>query len=56
MEAKQADTLAFRRFWERMLMRGVFIPPSQFETNFLSVAHGDAEMAHLEAAYQACLS
>jgi glutamate-1-semialdehyde 2,1-aminomutase len=56
VEAKQADTVAFRRFWERMLQHGVFVPPSQFETNFLSVAHGDPEMATLGEAYAACLS
>lgn len=56
VEAKQSDTVAFRRFWERMLMQGIFLPPSQFETNFLSVVHGDDEMALLEAAYHTCLS
>lgn len=55
-EAKQSDTVAFRRFWERMLMQGVFLPPSQFETNFLSTAHGEDEMTKLEAAYRTCLS
>ena len=56
VEAKQADTVAFRRFWERMLQHGVFVPPSQFETNFLSVAHGETEMAKLGEAYASCLS
>lgn len=56
VEAKQADTIAFRRFWERMLQHGVFVPPSQFETNFLSVAHGEEEMAKLGEAYASCLS
>jgi glutamate-1-semialdehyde 2,1-aminomutase len=56
VEAKQADTVAFRRFWERMLQHGVFVPPSQFETNFLSAAHGETEMAKLAEAYAACLS
>jgi glutamate-1-semialdehyde 2,1-aminomutase len=55
-EAKESDTVRFRRFWERMLMHGIFLPPSQFETNFLSVAHGEAELASLEAAYHTCLS
>lgn len=56
VEAKQSDTVAFRRFWERMIQHGVFVPPSQFETNFLSVAHGPIEMAKLGEAYAACLS
>ena len=56
VEAKQSDTVAFRRFWERMIQHGVFVPPSQFETNFLSVAHGPVEVAKLGEAYAACLS
>lgn len=56
VEAKQSDTIAFRRFWERMIQHGVFVPPSQFETNFLSVAHGPVEVAKLGEAYAACLS
>ena len=38
-EAKESDTAAFRKFWEASLKSGVFLPPSQFETNFLSFAH-----------------
>ncbi|MEN6396140.1 MAG: glutamate-1-semialdehyde 2,1-aminomutase [Methanoregula sp.] len=38
-EVKECDTAAFTRFWQKMLARGVFLPPSQFETNFLSAAH-----------------
>ncbi|NLX49256.1 MAG: glutamate-1-semialdehyde 2,1-aminomutase [Methanospirillum sp.] len=56
VEARQSSTKAFRLFWERMLQRGIFLPPSQFETNFISTAHGEKEMADLEAAYRACLS
>ena len=56
VEAKQSDTVAFRRFWERMIQHGVFVPPSQFETNFLSVAHGPVEVGKLGEAYAACLS
>ena len=39
LEAKESDTAAFRNFWEAALKSGVFLPPSQFETNFLSFAH-----------------
>lgn len=38
-EAKQSDTAAFRKFWEHALSCGVFLPPSQFETCFISFAH-----------------
>lgn len=53
-EAKQCDTGAFRVFWEKALAAGVFLPPSQFETNFLSAAHGDAEMTKLVQVYGQC--
>ena len=55
-EAKECDTTAFRKFWERMLALGVFLPPSQFETNFLSTAHGQKEIEHISTAYRQCRS
>jgi glutamate-1-semialdehyde 2,1-aminomutase len=56
LEAKECDTLAFNRFWAAMRNKGIFLPPSQFETNFLSLAHGDAETGLIGEAYRACLS
>lgn len=55
-EAKESDTTKFRVFWEKMLAHGVFLPPSQFETNFLSHAHTVADVEHICRAYTACLS
>lgn len=55
-EAKESDTAAFRRFWEKMLKRGIFLPPSQFETNFLSAAHTDEIIEQIADAYSTCLS
>jgi glutamate-1-semialdehyde 2,1-aminomutase len=54
-EAKEADVTRFRLLWEKMLKAGIFLPPSQFETNFLSVAHGDEEISAICQAYQACI-
>ncbi|MFH0967709.1 MAG: glutamate-1-semialdehyde 2,1-aminomutase [Methanobacteriota archaeon] len=54
-EAKESDVTAFRQFWEKMLKAGIFLPPSQFETNFLSIAHGDREIEAICQAYQACI-
>jgi glutamate-1-semialdehyde 2,1-aminomutase len=49
--AAAADTSAFAAFHGRMLERGVYLAPSQFEAGFLSTAHGDAEIdATIEAA------
>jgi glutamate-1-semialdehyde 2,1-aminomutase len=40
--ARRADTERFARFHAAMLERGVYLPPSQFESWFLSSAHGQA--------------
>ncbi|MFH1615248.1 MAG: glutamate-1-semialdehyde 2,1-aminomutase [Planctomycetota bacterium] len=37
--AKQSDTLKYAAFFKHMLKSGVLLPPSQFETAFLSIAH-----------------
>ena len=53
-EAAKSDTAAFGRFHRAMLDQGVWLPPSQFEAAFVSVAHGDAEVeATMEAARNA---
>ncbi len=53
-EAREADTAAFGRFHAAMLERGVMLPPSQFETWFVSAAHGEAEIdATVVAAHEA---
>ncbi len=41
-EAKESDTNAFAKFFQRMRDAGVLLPPSQFEAWFLSAAHDDA--------------
>ena len=55
-QAKESDTTQFRAFWEKMLKKGIFLPPSQFETNFLSAAHSDSDVEYLSSAYASCLS
>jgi len=41
-EAKQSDTNAFAKFFQRMRDAGVLLPPSQFESWFVSAAHDNA--------------
>jgi len=53
-EVKECDTAAFARFWTKVLARGIFFPPSQFETNFISVSHSDADIATIARAYTEC--
>jgi glutamate-1-semialdehyde 2,1-aminomutase len=53
-EAKKADLHRFRKFFQVMLAAGVYLPPSQFEALFLSLAHRPADLqAALTAAEQA---
>ena len=42
--ALKADAELFLRFQREMLLRGIFLPPSQYECNFLSCAHGEEEV------------
>jgi glutamate-1-semialdehyde 2,1-aminomutase len=50
-EARKSDTARFARFHREMLRRGVFLAPSPFEAGFLSIRHGEPELAFtLEAA------
>jgi glutamate-1-semialdehyde 2,1-aminomutase len=38
-EVMSADTGFFRKYFDHMLKSGIFLPPSTFETNFMSFAH-----------------
>jgi glutamate-1-semialdehyde 2,1-aminomutase len=42
--ALKANAELFLRYQQEMLRRGVFIPPSQYECNFLSYAHSKEEI------------
>jgi glutamate-1-semialdehyde 2,1-aminomutase len=49
--AVTSDTALFGRFHRAMLERGIWLPASQFEANFVSTEHGEAEIdATIEAA------
>ena len=39
--AKKSDVVVFKKFHNELFKRGIFIPPSQFETCFISVAHNE---------------
>lgn len=50
-EAKKSETARFAQFFQEMLARGIFLPPSQYEALFVSAAHTDADIDHtIEAA------
>jgi glutamate-1-semialdehyde 2,1-aminomutase len=42
--AKASDTKLYARFFHAMLDRGVYLPPAQFETAFVSTAHTEADV------------
>jgi glutamate-1-semialdehyde 2,1-aminomutase len=42
--AKRADTARFGTFFRKLRDRGVFLPPSQFEAMFVSLAHTDEDI------------
>ena len=42
--AVSCDTAMFARYFHGMLERGMYLPPSQFEAAFVSLAHGEAEI------------
>jgi glutamate-1-semialdehyde 2,1-aminomutase len=53
-EAKACDTDAYAAFCRAMLDRGIYLPPSQFEAWFPSLAHTDAHVERtLSAAREA---
>jgi glutamate-1-semialdehyde 2,1-aminomutase len=43
--AKTSNTQRFAAYYRAMRERGIFLPPSQFEAMFVSLAHGDQEIA-----------
>lgn len=51
-DALKCDTEKFNVFFKKMLSDGVFLPPSQFETNFLSLAHSQDDINKTIEAYQ----
>jgi glutamate-1-semialdehyde 2,1-aminomutase len=53
--ALSADTTSYARFFQGMLRRGIYAPPSQFEAWFLSAAHTDAHIRRTIAAARAAM-
>jgi glutamate-1-semialdehyde 2,1-aminomutase len=43
-QASASDTARYGAYFRHMLERGIYVPPSQFEAMFVSLAHGDEEI------------
>ena len=48
--AKQSDTARFAAYFRAMLEREIYLPPSQFEAAFISLAHSDEDLERTVAA------
>jgi glutamate-1-semialdehyde 2,1-aminomutase len=52
-DAQRADRARFARFFRAMLERGIYLPPSQFEALFISLAHSEEDLKKtVDAAHQ----
>jgi glutamate-1-semialdehyde 2,1-aminomutase len=51
-EVLKCDKEGYLAFFHRMLASGIFLPPSQFETNFISAAHSKEDLEKTLEAYQ----
>ncbi len=54
--AARCDTERFGRYFQAMLEQGVYIAPSQFESGFISTAHGEAEIEATVTAVEQALA
>ena len=54
--ASKSDTAAFGRFFRAMLDAGIYLPPSQFEAAFVSIAHSEEDIQKTIAAARQAFS
>jgi glutamate-1-semialdehyde 2,1-aminomutase len=54
-DAKTSNTALFGQYFKGMLAKGIYLPPSQFESWFLSAALGDSEYDQIISASKATL-
>ena len=54
-DAQNSDRRQFLRYFKALLKEGVFIPPSQFECNFISSAHTMADLQKTSEAIELAL-
>lgn len=55
-DVKQSDLARFARFFRHMLSRGIYVSPSQFEANFISICHTESDLARYVEAVKELLS
>jgi glutamate-1-semialdehyde 2,1-aminomutase len=55
-DAERVDRLGYARFFRAMMARGVLLPPSPFESAFISVAHDEGVIEETIAAARAAFA
>lgn len=50
--AKSSDTQKFTKYFNGMLQRGIYLPPSQFEAAFISMAHTSEDIEQTLVAFE----
>lgn len=53
--AKRSDTKLFKKLFDHLLEEGVFVPPSQFETCFVSYSHNNDDVKQAIESFEAAL-
>ena len=51
-EALNSDTGKFTKFFQNMLKEGIYLPPSAFESLFISTAHSDEDLERTASAFR----
>ena len=54
-EALNSDTGKFTKFFQKMLKEGIYLPPSAFESLFLSTAHSEKDLEKTASAFRKAL-
>jgi len=55
-EIKACDTAKFAAFFRKMLDKGIYLSPSQFEVDFVSAAHSDKDIERFITLFGECMS
>lgn len=55
-DVKRCNTQQFAAYYHNMLSAGVYMAPSQYESNFVSCQHGDAQLQTMKDALTRCLT
>lgn len=55
-EAKECDAQSYAKFFWSLLNDGVYLTPSQFETNFVSLAHTEEDLKQAGQSVRKCLA